>query len=78
MPADETDQPHHRHRAAGPKVLRAAVLTISDTRTAETDVSGKLMADMLTQAGHTVMERRVLPDEAEPLTALLRELGEAA
>lgn len=78
MPADETGQPHHRHRAAGPTVLRAAVLTISDTRTAETDVSGKLMADMLTQAGHTVMERRVLPDEAEPLTALLRELGSRA
>jgi len=75
MPADETGQPHKRHRAEGPPVLRATVLTISDTRTADTDVSGKLMADMLAKAGHRVVERRVLPDEPEPLVECLRELG---
>jgi molybdenum cofactor biosynthesis protein B len=75
MPVDETAQPHKRHRAAGPSVLRAAVLTVSDTRTAETDVSGKLMADMLTEAGHRLVERQVLPDEPELLVERLRELS---
>lgn len=43
--------------------LNIAVLTISDTRTAETDASGRLLAGRATQAGHRVLESRIVRDE---------------
>jgi molybdenum cofactor biosynthesis protein B len=43
--------------------LRIAVLTISDTRTAETDTSGALLADRLTAAGHQLAGRAIVTDE---------------
>jgi molybdopterin adenylyltransferase len=43
--------------------LNIAVLTISDSRTAETDTSGSLLADRLTMAGHVLAARRIVPDE---------------
>ena len=50
---------------------RCAVLTLSDTRTAETDKSGKRIRELLEANGHAVTHYRVLPDDAE---ALSREL----
>lgn len=43
--------------------LNMAVLTVSDTRTPETDTSGQLLVDRLSGAGHLLRERRLLPDE---------------
>ena len=57
--------PAHRHRQAGPSVLRAAILTVSDSRTRADDVSGDLLAQGLLAAGHTVSRRDILPDEPE-------------
>lgn len=39
------------------------VLTISDTRTLDTETSGRTIADLLTAAGHTVVGRTVVKDE---------------
>ena len=39
------------------------VLTISDTRTLETETSGRAIADLLTAAGHSVVGRAVVKDE---------------
>jgi len=39
------------------------VLTISDTRTAETDTSGDAIADALTSAGHALAGRRIVRDD---------------
>ena len=41
--------------------LQLAVLTVSDSRTAENDSSGDLLCQLLTQAGHQLVERAVLP-----------------
>ena len=49
---------------------------MSDTRTPETDTSGRAIAALLEQAGHTVVGRRILRDEPAGVTALLRELLE--
>ena len=54
---------HEEHRAAAPVSVRCAVLTISDTRTGDTDTSGRAIADLLTGAGHVVHDRRLLPDD---------------
>jgi molybdenum cofactor biosynthesis protein B len=51
---------HHRH---GHKSLKVGVLTASDSRSAETDESGRLIRDLLTAAGHRVAYSEVLPDD---------------
>ncbi len=43
--------------------VRIAVLTVSDTRTVRTDKSGTLIANMLTEAGHTLAEHAVVKDD---------------
>src|SRR5688572_21684901 len=47
--------------------VRIAVLTISDTRTPKTDKSGPLLASMITEAGHTVAEHAVAPDDEKEI-----------
>ena len=43
--------------------LSIAVLTISDTRTEETDRSGQALVERLTTAGHHLAEKRIVPDD---------------
>ncbi len=66
-PADE-------HKAAAPSQLRCAVVTVSDTRTLETDSGGQLVVDLLTAAGHEVRRREIIPDDPEVMTPLLLSL----
>jgi molybdenum cofactor biosynthesis protein B len=49
--------------------LGCAVLTVSDTRTVETDTSGRLAAERLRDAGHEVHERVIVPDDGEKIRA---------
>ncbi|TLX59233.1 molybdenum cofactor biosynthesis protein B [Stutzerimonas nosocomialis] len=52
------------HKAEQPFApLNIAVLTVSDTRTFETDTSGQLLVDKLTGAGHRLAERVLLKDD---------------
>jgi molybdenum cofactor biosynthesis protein B len=46
-----------------PSPLRIAVLTVSDTRTLETDKSGGLIAESVQAAGHLLALRNIVPDE---------------
>ena len=43
--------------------LAIAVLTVSDTRTPETDTSGDLLADLLTKDGHQLASRAIVKDD---------------
>ncbi|MGH2533885.1 MAG: MogA/MoaB family molybdenum cofactor biosynthesis protein [Thermomicrobiales bacterium] len=61
------------HRAAAPIFVRCAVLTVSDTRTDETDRSGGLIKELLERHGHVVVDYRIVPDEAALIQAQLRE-----
>ena len=51
--------------------LSICVLTVSDTRTAGTDKSGKLLADRLAAAGHTLYEKRIVPDDVYRIRAVV-------
>lgn len=51
--------------------LKIAVLTVSDTRTEDTDTSGKALVEKLTGAGHTLAEKAILPDDKYRLRALV-------
>ena len=42
--------------------LRMAVLTVSDSRTEETDKSGQVLVARLTEAGHSMAEKVIVPD----------------
>jgi molybdopterin adenylyltransferase len=53
------------------KPLRIAVLTVSDTRTLDTDVSGKFLADELQAAGHVLAARALLRDDVDAVRAQL-------
>jgi molybdenum cofactor biosynthesis protein B len=52
--------------------LRIAVLTISDTRTEETDTSGGLLVSRLQAAGHELTDKAIVPDEIEAIRAKVR------
>ena len=56
-----------QHRAQAPTVLQCAVITVSDTRTPETDTGGKAVADYLTAAGITITDAMSLgvPDNVK-------------
>lgn len=49
--------------------LNIAVLTVSDTRTFETDISGQLLVDRLTEAGHFLAARVLLKDDLYKIRA---------
>jgi molybdenum cofactor biosynthesis protein B len=63
------------HRADAPKALGLAVMTVSDTRTFETDTSGALIVTMAESAGHRILERVIVPDEPDRMTPLLRDFA---
>lgn len=52
--------------------VRIAVLTVSDTRTEETDKSGALLVERAETAGHEVVTKLILPDDADAVEAQLR------
>lgn len=54
---------HTEHRATSPTSVRCAVLTISDTRTADTDTGGARLVAMLEAAGHQVVGRGLVRDD---------------
>lgn len=53
--------------------LAIAVLTISDTRELADDKSGATLADRLTQAGHALAAREIVPDDIEAIRAIVQK-----
>ncbi len=51
--------------------LQIAVLTISDTRTEETDTSGKTLVERLTRAGHKLAEKLIVADDIYKIRAVV-------
>jgi molybdenum cofactor biosynthesis protein B len=51
--------------------LTIAVLVVSDSRTARTDKSGKLLVERLESAGHKLHEKRIVPDDIYQVRAVV-------
>ncbi len=49
------------------------IVTVSDTRTAENDLSGQLMQQLLTEHGYKVVRYEIVKDEYDGIRQLLRE-----
>jgi len=64
---------HHHHRKAAVAHVATIVVTVSDTRTLETDTGGALVASELEAAGHTLVERRVVPDDPAAIAGALED-----
>jgi molybdenum cofactor biosynthesis protein B len=52
--------------------VRIAVLTVSDTRTPETDGSGAYLAGAIETAGHILAARAIVPDDAAKIRAAVQ------
>lgn len=64
------------HKCKALKNLNCAVLTISDTRTEETDESGKYIIKVLRENGHSVVSYGILKDDFELIRNGVQELLE--
>lgn len=63
---------HHRGSAAA-LTAACAVLTVSDTRTEESDLGGRGIVAALEAAGHRVVARAIVRDEPTAIESRLRE-----
>ncbi len=64
----------HHHREAAPETVRVAVVTISDTRTPETDTGGDVVEETMRGTGHEVVAREIVRDEATSIRTTLVDL----
>ncbi len=64
----------HKHNEKA--VVTAAVLTVSDTRTVETDESGKLIKALLNEKNHIVHDYKMTKDEIALIDSIVRTWSE--
>src|SRR6187200_3033101 len=65
-----------QHRCDSPRTVRCAVVTISDTRTLETDRGGLLIVEMLTAGGHEITDRRIVRDDPREIEPMVLKLAD--
>ena len=65
---------HQAHRQQASKSIACAVITVSDTRTEDTDKSGQTIKELLGQAGHITQAYHIIKDEPSQIRPLLAAL----
>jgi molybdopterin adenylyltransferase len=69
-----SSEQHHRLAAErGP--VPVAIVTVSDTRTQETDVNGAYLREAIESAGHRVTSRHLVPDDPARVASVLDEVA---
>ena len=63
---------HLEHKAQAPASVSCSVLTVSDSRTVDTDTSGRAIRQMLEDAGHVIAGHAVVKDEPEQVISSVR------
>ena len=66
---------YQEHKEKAFKEVRCAVMTGSDSRTAETDTGGKLIVKSLQDASHSVLLHRIVKDDSGEIRKTLEEFG---
>lgn len=73
------DATPREHKATAPTSIACFVLTISDTKTPETDTSGVVIRELLAAGGHEVVGSAIVRDEPTAVQEVIRrECGEAS
>ena len=62
---------HREHRAQAPGHVCCYVLTVSDTRTEKNDSGGRAIIELLTAAGHEVVDREIVKDEPDQVRSVV-------
>ena len=63
----------HRHKAESQGSVPIAIVTVSDTRTPETDSSGQIIRTLAEAAGHRIVGHRIVKDEPVQVEDALEE-----
>ena len=64
---------HVEHKAQAPASVACFVLTVSDSRTPDTDTGGRAIRELLEGAGHLVAGHAIVKDEPAQVAAKVRE-----
>ncbi len=69
----------HQHKSQADKrgVIRCAVVTVSDSRTPETDISGQYLCEKITAESHQVIGYHIVKDEPKDISEILARLTES-
>lgn len=63
---------HAEHKAQAPDSVACSVLTVSDSRTPDTDTSGRAIRQLLEEAGHPVTGHAIVKDEPAQVISYVR------
>ncbi|WP_101844661.1 molybdenum cofactor biosynthesis protein B [Halobacillus sp. Marseille-P3879] len=61
-----------QHKKEAPSTIRCVIITVSDTRTKETDKSGNYIADMLMKENHVIIDHFIVKDDTLKIKAAVR------
>src|SRR2546428_13245438 len=61
------------HKARAPKSVKCGVITISDSRTDATDESGKILRQLLLDAGHKILFTAIVKDEGKAIAEAVEQ-----
>jgi molybdenum cofactor biosynthesis protein B len=64
------------HPDSVPIKINCAVVTVSDTRTVETDSSGQIIQELLTRSGNRIALYLIIPDEPAQIQLLLQQISD--
>lgn len=67
----------HRARASAIGTLGVAIITVSDSRTPDSDLNGKYLREQIEDLGHNVVDYRLIPDDPDQLTKVLGQITAA-
>lgn len=67
---------HHPHPDAPGMTVSCAVITVSDTRTRDTDRSGQLIQQLLLESGHTIGVYTLVKDEPDQIRSQVQTLSD--
>ena len=67
---------HKAHKHEAPKNLKIAIVTVSTTRKAETDGSGKVLKEIIEKNGHSVIGYKIVPDRENDISGAVLMLIE--
>jgi len=73
-----TSAAEHRQKATAQGSIPLAIVTVSDSRTPETDTSGALIRALIEAAGHQVVDYRIVKDEPDQVAKALEDFAAGA
>jgi molybdenum cofactor biosynthesis protein B len=73
-----SSEEHKQQAAQSHERVPIAIVTVSDTRTVETDKSGQTIRAMAEAAGHHIVDYRIVKDEPDQVEAALHDFGDGS